>query len=135
LLHEGVECAQLIIDGYQNYLRQCVATYLSSITHDYSSGCRYVKNLMNCWSAPFGGSGQIPSPGCRRAGAADVWWACEANRVFTLNQFPNCGYSCDGQFIWHNPLKYCGYGRIKCVTKTSPRYVCSSKECSTGLCL
>ncbi|KAK6014382.1 hypothetical protein OSTOST_20235 [Ostertagia ostertagi] len=97
LLHEGVECAQLIIDGYQNYLQQCVATYLSSITHDYSSGCRYVKNLMNCWSAPFGGSGQIPSPGCRRAGAADVWWACEANRVFTLNQFPNCRYSCDVQ--------------------------------------
>ncbi|EPB75955.1 hypothetical protein ANCCEY_04973 [Ancylostoma ceylanicum] len=36
---------------------------------------------MNCWSAPFSGGGQIPSADCRRAGAADVWWACEANRV------------------------------------------------------
>ncbi|VDO88311.1 unnamed protein product [Heligmosomoides polygyrus] len=99
LLHEGLSCSQMIIDGYQNYLQQCVATYLTSITYDYTYGCKYAMNLINCWSAPFGGSGgQVASPDCRRAGAADVWWACEANRVFTLTQFPNCGYSCDGWF-------------------------------------
>ncbi|VDL61870.1 unnamed protein product, partial [Nippostrongylus brasiliensis] len=94
LLHEGLSCSQMIIDGYQNYLQQCVETYRLSIVHDFNYGCTYVKNLMNCWSAPFG----VASPDCRRAGAADLWWACEANRVFTLLQFPNCGYSCDGKF-------------------------------------
>nr|CDJ89027.1 Protein of unknown function DUF1261 domain containing protein [Haemonchus contortus] len=97
LLHEGLACAQLVIDGFQNYLQQCVSTYMSSITYDFNSGCKYVKNLMNCWSAPFVGGSQNPPPGCRGAGRADAWWACEANRVFTLNQFPNCGYSCDVQ--------------------------------------
>ncbi|WKY08553.1 hypothetical protein Q1695_007795 [Nippostrongylus brasiliensis] len=98
LLHEGLSCSQMIIDGYQNYLQQCVETYRLSIVHDFNYGCTYVKNLMNCWSAPFGGSsGEVASPDCRRAGAADLWWACEANRVFTLLQFPNCGYSCDVQ--------------------------------------
>ncbi|VDN23264.1 unnamed protein product [Cylicostephanus goldi] len=37
----------------------------------------------------------MATPDCRRAGAADVWWACEANRVFTWGQFPDCGYTCD----------------------------------------
>ncbi|RCN48348.1 hypothetical protein ANCCAN_05637 [Ancylostoma caninum] len=83
LLHEGLSCAQNIVNGYQNYLQACVTTYMSSITYDSNHGCN--------------GGGQIPSPDCRRAGAADIWWACEANRVFTLNQFPNCGYTCDVQ--------------------------------------
>ncbi|VDM78564.1 unnamed protein product [Strongylus vulgaris] len=88
-------CAQNIINGYQNYLQACVATYMSSITYDFSNGCKYVKNLMNCWSSPFGGGGSMATPDCRRGANADLWWACEANRVFTLGQFPNCGYSCD----------------------------------------
>ncbi|KHJ97930.1 hypothetical protein OESDEN_02086 [Oesophagostomum dentatum] len=97
LLHEGLACAQNIINGYQNYLQACVTTYMSSITYDYNNGCKYVKNLINCWSSPFSGGGDIPSAECRRAGSADVWWACEANRMFTINQFPNCGYTCNIQ--------------------------------------
>ncbi|CAD6191362.1 unnamed protein product [Caenorhabditis auriculariae] len=89
LLHEGLGCAQRVMKNYQNTLIGCINSYQSSVTHDAKNGCTYVDSLIKCWSAPFS-----TSP-CRRTNSADVWWACESNRVFSLNQFPNCGNTCD----------------------------------------
>uniref|UniRef100_A0A0N5C4B2 C-type lectin domain-containing protein n=1 Tax=Strongyloides papillosus TaxID=174720 RepID=A0A0N5C4B2_STREA len=87
----ALTCIQRVLISSANVLASCRSTYFANIQHDQLNSNLYIKNLLQCYIAPFSVAR------CRRDTRSNEWWACESQYQFVKSQFPLATDICDIQ--------------------------------------